>query len=88
VGEFQTDLTRVVTFMAGRERSTRTYAEIGIPDPHHPLSHHRGNPEWIEKVTRINVFHAEMFAYFLGRLKATRDGVSSSLNPPRPSGES
>ena len=49
---FQTDLTRVVTMMMGREGSMRTYPEIGVPDPHHPLTHHRGNPEWIEKVTQ------------------------------------
>ena len=48
---FQTDSTRVVTMMMGREGSMRTYPEIGVPDPHHPLTHHRGNPEWIEKVT-------------------------------------
>ena len=47
---FQTDLTRVVTMMIGREGSMRTYPEIGVPDPHHPLTHHRGNAEWIEKV--------------------------------------
>ena len=51
---FQTDSTRVVTMMMGREGSMRTYPEIGVPDPHHPLTHHRGNPEWIEKVTKIN----------------------------------
>jgi hypothetical protein len=77
---FQTDLTRVATFMIGREGSTRTYGEIGVPDPHHPLSHHRGNPEWIEKVTRINVFHAQMFAYFLSRMKATQDGDGTLLD--------
>lgn len=77
---FQADLTRVATFMMGREGSTRTYGEIGIPDPHHPLSHHRGNPEWIEKVARINTFHVEMFAYFLGKLRAAREGGGSLLD--------
>src|SRR5918993_1141621 len=48
---FQTDSTRIVTMMMGREGSMRTYPEIGVPDPHHPLTHHRNNPEWIEKVT-------------------------------------
>lgn len=61
----QAGLTRVTTFMIGREGSLRTYGEIGIPEPHHPLTHHRNNPEWIEKVTRINVFHAQHVAYFL-----------------------
>ena len=76
----QADLTRVITFMYGREASQRTYGEIGISDPHHPLTHHRGNKEWIEKVTRINVYHAEHFAYFLGKLKSTRDGDGSLLD--------
>ena len=51
---FQTDMTRVVTMMMGREGSMRTYPEIGVPDPHHPLTHHRGNAEWIERVTKVN----------------------------------
>jgi hypothetical protein len=76
----QGDLTRVVTLMYGREGSQRTYGEIGIPEPHHPLTHHRGNKEWIEKFTRINVYHAENFAYFLGKLKSTRDGDGSLLD--------
>ena len=58
---FQTDSTRVVTMMMGREGSMRTYPEIGVPDPHHPLTHHRGNPEWIEKVTQINTLHMKLF---------------------------
>jgi len=77
---FQTDLTRVSTFMLAREGSTRTYREIGIPDAHHALSHHRGNPEWIEKVARINTYHIEQFAYFLGKLKSTPDGDGSLLD--------
>ena len=55
--------------MMGREGSMRTYPEIGVPDPHHPLTHHRGNPEWIEKVTKINTMHMELFAGFIGKLK-------------------
>jgi hypothetical protein len=76
----QADLTRVVTMMYGREGSQRTYGEIGIPEPHHPLTHHRGNQEWIEKFTRLNVYHAQNFAYFLGRLKSTPDGDGSLLD--------
>jgi hypothetical protein len=76
----QGDLTRVITMMYGREGSQRTYTEIGIPEPHHPLTHHRGNPEWIEKFTRINVYHAENFAYFLNKLKTTPDGEGSLLD--------
>jgi hypothetical protein len=76
----QGDLTRIVTMMYGREGSQRTYGEIGIPEPHHPLTHHRGNQEWIEKFTRINVYHAENFAYFLGKLKSTADGEGALLD--------
>jgi hypothetical protein len=76
----QGDLTRVVTMGYGREGSQRTYSEIGVPEPHHPLTHHRGNKEWIEQFTRINVYHAENFAYFLRRLKTTQDGQGSLLD--------
>ena len=68
---FQADLTRVATMMIGREGSLRTYPEIGVPDPHHPLTHHGGKPDWIEKVTQINTLHMELFAYFIRQLKAT-----------------
>jgi len=77
---FQTDLTRVTTMMVGREGSLRVYPEIGIPDPHHPLTHHRNNPDWIEKVTRINTLHTELFGYFLNRLKTTPDGDGTLLD--------
>lgn len=77
---FQTDLTRVSTFMLAREGSNRTYREIGIPDAHHALTHHRGNPEWIEKVASINTYHVEQFGYFLGKLKSTPDGDGSLLD--------
>lgn len=77
---FQSDLTRVSTTMLGREGSVRTYPEIGVPDPHHPLTHHRGHPDFIEKVTKINCFHVELFASFLKKLKATPDGDGSLLD--------
>jgi hypothetical protein len=77
---FQTDQTRIVTMMMGREGSMRTYPEIGIPDPHHPLTHHRGNAEWIEKVTQINTHHAELFAGFIDKMKATPDGDGTLLD--------
>jgi hypothetical protein len=77
---FQSDLTRVSTMMLGREGSVRTYPEIGVPDPHHPLTHHRGHPDFIEKVTKINEFHVELFAYFLERLKGSKDGDGSLLD--------
>jgi hypothetical protein len=77
---FQTGLTRVSTFMLGREGSNRAYREVGISDSHHPLSHHRGNPELIEKLVRINAFHVEQLAYFVGKLKATPDGDGTLLD--------
>jgi hypothetical protein len=77
---FQTDLTRIVTMMMGREGSMRTYPEIGVPDPHHPLTHHRGNAEWIEKVTKVNALHVQLFADFVARLKATADGDGTLLD--------
>ena len=77
---FQADLTRVSTLMLGREGSLRTYPEIGVPDPHHPLTHHRDNPEWIEKVTKINVLHMELFAKFIAKLAATPDGDGTLLD--------
>jgi hypothetical protein len=77
---FQTDLTRVGTFMLAREGSTRTYREIGISDAHHPLTHHRGNPEMIQKVSRINRYHVEQFAYFLGKLLSIADAGGTLLD--------
>jgi hypothetical protein len=77
---FQADLTRVATMMVGREGSLQTYPDIGVPDPHHPLTHHQNNPEWIEKVARINAHHVEQFAHFVARLKATPDGEGTLLD--------
>jgi len=77
---YQTDLTRVVTFMIAHERSVRTYSEIGVPDSHHPLSHHRGNPKSIESLIQINTFHVKLFAYLLERLRSTADGDGSLLD--------
>jgi Protein of unknown function (DUF1552) len=77
---FQADLTRVATLMIGREGSLRTYPEIGVPDPHHPLTHHRNNPEWIEKITKVNTFHMELFAKFVSKLRAIPDGDGTVLD--------
>ena len=77
---FQADVTRIATFMICREGSTRTYREIGVSDAHHPLTHHRNNPEWIEKVAKINCFHLEQFAYFVDKLKSTEDGDGTLLD--------
>jgi hypothetical protein len=77
---FQADLTRVSTMMLGREGSVRTYPEIGVPDPHHPLTHHRGHPDFIEKVTKINCFHVDLFAKFVAKMKQTSEGDGSLLD--------
>ena len=77
---FQTDLTRVATLMVGREGSLRVYPEIGVPDPHHPLTHHRGNADWIEKIAKINCYHTEMFSYFLDKLRRATDGEGTLLD--------
>ncbi len=76
----QADITRVVTFQLARETSTRTYPEAGVPEPHHPLTHHGNNPEKIAKVAKINAFHVSLFAAFLEKLKATKDGDGSLLD--------
>jgi len=77
---YQTDLTRVITFMLGRELSGRTYAEIGVPDSHHPTSHHRDDPVLYEKITKINEFHTRLFSSYLEKLDATPDGDGSLLD--------
>jgi hypothetical protein len=66
--------------MFAREGSMRVYPELNIPDPHHPLTHHRNNQEWIEKVAQINTYHVSLFAEYLKRLKATKDGDGSLLD--------
>jgi len=70
---FQTDMTRMITLMTGPEQSNRTYPEIGIPDVHHSLSHHRGDPVNLQKLSRINLYHSELLAYYLDRLNSTPD---------------
>lgn len=77
---FQADLTRVVTFLITREGTNRAYREIGIPDGHHPLTHHKRNPELMEKVTRINEYHTQQLAGWLGRLQASPDGTGTLLD--------
>ncbi len=77
---FQSDLTRVTTTMVGREGSVRVYPEIGVSDPHHPLSHHRNNPESLAKLAKINALHTELLSYFIGKLKSTPDGDGTLLD--------
>jgi hypothetical protein len=76
----QGDVTRVMTFQLARETSNRTYPEIGVPDPHHPLTHHGNDAEKIAKMAKINAFHVSLFAYYLEKLKSTPDGDGSLLD--------
>src|SRR3989454_2376301 len=77
---FQSDLTRVISFMIGKEQSARPYPQIGVPEAHHPLSHHDDLPELIAKMSKINRYHAELFSQYLARLRATPDGDGSLLD--------
>src|SRR5580693_410903 len=77
---YQSDLTRVITFMYGREQTGRPYPQIGVPEPHHPLTHHQGDPVKMEKCTRIQRHHIELFAEYLGKLRDTPDGDGSLLD--------
>jgi hypothetical protein len=77
---FQTDMTRVITFMLGRAGSNRSYRSIGIADGHHSITHHQNDPEKIAKVARIDAHLVETFSYFLAKLKSTRDGDGSLLD--------
>lgn len=77
---FRGDITRIVTFQLAREASTRTYPEIGVPDPHHPVTHHGNDPDKLEKVAKINAFHVGLFADFLKRLKETPEGEGTMLD--------
>lgn len=76
----QGDITRVITFQLARETSNRTYPEIGVADPHHPLTHHGNDPEKIARMARINAFHVSLFAEFLEKMKATPEGNGSLLD--------
>jgi hypothetical protein len=77
---FQADMTRVVTFMLGRELNFRTYPEIGITEGHHGLSHHQDRPEQLEKLSRLNTYQTELFAWFLEKLRSTPDGDGTLLD--------
>jgi hypothetical protein len=77
---FQCDLTRVITLMTGREQSGMTYPQIGVPDAHHPISHHQQEPEKVAKVAKINAYHVTMFSNLLTKLQATSDGDGTLLD--------
>lgn len=75
----QGDITRVATFQLARETSNRTYPEIGVSDPHHPLSHHGNDPGKIERMSKINAYHVSLFAEYLEKLASTPEGDSTLL---------
>jgi len=77
---FQTDTTRVITFLIGRELSNRTYPTIGITEAHHSLSHHQNNAEKLAKLAKINNYHIAKLTYFLEKLKGTPDGDGCLLD--------
>jgi hypothetical protein len=77
---YQADLTRVTTFMYGREQTGRPYPQIGVPEPHHPLTHHQGIPEKMEKCAKIQRYHIGLFAEYLEKLRNTPDGDGSLLD--------
>ena len=77
---WQSDVTRVITFQLARETSNRTYPEIGVPDPHHPLSHYGNDPAKIERMSKINAFHVSLFSEYLAKLADTPDGNGSLLD--------
>ena len=77
---YQLDLTRVITIMLGREFSGMTYPQIGVPDAHHPVTHHALEPEKIAKVAKINAYHVQLYSYLLERLRATPDGDGTLLD--------
>ena len=76
----EADLTRVITMMVGRESSIRAYDQIGIPESHHQLSHHRNDPAALAKLTRIQTYHLGLFTEFIARLHVTRDGDATLLD--------
>jgi hypothetical protein len=77
---YQTDMSRISTFMLAHESSVRTYAEIGVPEAHHAVSHHRGDITLMEKKAKIDAYHVKLFAYFLDKLRSTSDGDGSLLD--------
>jgi hypothetical protein len=76
----QSDLTRVISFMIGKEQSARPYPQIGVPEAHHPLSHHNDVPELILHMSKINTYHTDLFSRYLTKLRATPDGDGSLLD--------
>jgi hypothetical protein len=73
-------LTRVITFMLGKEQSARPYPQIGVPEAHHPLSHHNDRPDLVAHMSKINRYHAELFSQYVATLRATPDGDGTLLD--------
>ena len=76
----QSDLTRVISFMIGKEQSARPYPQVGVPEAHHPLSHHDDDPALIAHMSKINRYHTQLFSQYLAKLRATPDGDGSLLD--------
>jgi hypothetical protein len=77
---FQADITRVFTLLVGREQTNQAYPAIGVPDPHHSMSHHGHNPDKLEKYAKIGVYHVQLFAYFLDKLRSMPEGDGNVLD--------
>jgi hypothetical protein len=77
---YQSDLTRVITFMYGREQTGTPYPQIGVPDPHHPITHHQNDPAKMDKCVKIQRYHVALFADYLEKLRSTPDGDGSLLD--------
>ena len=77
---YQSDMTRVITFMYGREQSPRPYPQIGVPEPHHPVTHHQNDPAKMDKCTAIQRYHVKLFTDYLEKLRNTPDGDGSLLD--------
>lgn len=77
---YQADLTRIQTFMLGRETSQRTFAHIGVPEAHHGVSHHDDKPELLDKLAKIDNYHVSLLSYYVQKLASTPDGDGSLLD--------
>jgi hypothetical protein len=77
---FQTDSTRVASFLLAHDGSNRTFPEVGVHDAHHGFSHHQHNPDKLEMLAKVDEFYSSQFAYFLEKLKSVREGAGSLLD--------
>ncbi len=77
---FQTDTTRLSTFMLAHDGSNRSFPELGVPDAHHSLSHHQSDPQKLAKIAKIDQFYLRQFGYFLDKMKSVKEGDSTLLD--------